>query len=269
MDDCILALAYVVMALALNPMWASPAYSTGYVGPSTRSGRIVRGLVGVRLLFVESILRRASTSARVRRRCRHPLNFIICHGAIIVRAVAGAIIVADAAVARRLHRDRDAGVRGDHRPFQNGDEITFSATTGSSNGASRSHRSAIDSSRSWRPLRPVHPTSACTTGRLLIPVVLFVNFRLRDSKLGGVDRAARGRGGGGGVGAYRSRKDQAPRPMRPAAHWGHLGAFPGGYFSSVNADAFQFGFSITSGCASAAWRIWGVVIGAILLSFVM
>src|SRR3712207_7349150 len=52
---------------------------------------------------------------------------------------------------------------------------------------------------------------------------------------------------------------------------GMSGAFLGAYFNSVQANVFQFGFSIfilAMVILGGLGSIWGVVIGAVLLSFI-
>ena len=105
----------------------------------------------------------------------------------------------------------------------------------------------------------------------IVLVVLFVNFRLRDSKLGRAWIALREDEVAAASMGVPLVKTKLLSYATGGALGGISGAFLGAYFSSVNANSFQFGFSIfilgmviLGGLGS----IWGVVIGAILLSFV-
>ena len=101
--------------------------------------------------------------------------------------------------------------------------------------------------------------------------MLFVNFRLRDSRLGRPgSRCARTRW---------PRCRWASRLVRTkllaygtgAAFGGIAGAFLGSFLNTVNADQFQFSFSIfvlAMVILGGLGSIWGVVLGAIVLSFI-
>jgi branched-chain amino acid transport system permease protein len=101
--------------------------------------------------------------------------------------------------------------------------------------------------------------------------VLFVNFRLRDSRLGRAWVAVREdevAAASMGVPLVRTK---LLAYATGAAFGGIAGAFLGSYLNTVNADQFEFTFStfilamiILGGLGS----IWGVVVGAIALSFI-
>jgi branched-chain amino acid transport system permease protein len=101
--------------------------------------------------------------------------------------------------------------------------------------------------------------------------VLFVNFRLRDSRLGRAWIAVREdevAAASMGVPLVRTK---LLAYATGAAFGGIAGAFLGSYLNTVNADQFEFTFStfilamiILGGLGS----IWGVVVGAIALSFI-
>ena len=102
-------------------------------------------------------------------------------------------------------------------------------------------------------------------------VVLFVNFRLRDSRLGRAwialreDEVAAARMGVPLV------KTKLIAYATGGAIGGMAGAFLGAYLNSVNANQFQFGFSIfilAMVILGGLGSIWGVVLGAVSLSFV-
>jgi branched-chain amino acid transport system permease protein len=277
MDDCILALAYVVMALGLNlvvgfaglldlgyvAFYAFGAMTVGWWASDFYSS--VNNEEGIHI----GVSGFAATLPGIH------LNFlIIVIGAILVCAVAGAII---GLPTLRLRGDYIAIVTlafGEiiSRIFANGDEITFFGDNKLSNG--RQSIAPIDSIDlpflapfdSALNLRPYYWTIFA-----IVLVVLFVNFRLRDSKLGRAWIALREDEVAAASMGVPLVKTKLLAYATGGALGGISGAFLGAYFSSVNANSFQFGFSIfilgmviLGGLGS----IWGVVIGAILLSFV-
>ena len=176
---------------------------------------------------------------------------------------------ADAAPARRLHRDRDARVRRDRaaRVRVNGERPIGTAAADIANGR--------------QGITPVDNRSSCRASALfsaldLRPVLL---DRARDgadravrqrppARLAArprVDRAARGRGRGRGDGRpARARRSCWPtRSARrsaasPARSWART-------MNTVNADQFEFGFSIfvlAMIILGGLGNIWGVVLGA-------
>lgn len=106
---------------------------------------------------------------------------------------------------------------------------------------------------------------------LLVVLVLFVNFRLRDSRLGRAWVALREDEVAAASMGVPLVKTKLLAYGTGAAFGGMSGAFLASYLNTVNADQFQFSFSIfilamiiLGGLAS----IWGVVIGAIVLSVI-
>ena len=277
MDDCILALAYVVMALGLNlvvgfaglldlgyvAFYAFGAMTVGWWASDFYSS--VNGEEGIHI----GVTGFAATLPGI-----HLSFLIIVIGAIIVCAIAGAII---GLPTLRLRGDYIAIVTlafGEiiGRIFANGDEITIFGDNKLSNG--RQSISPIDQIDlpmlapfdSALNLRPYYWTIFA-----IVLVVLFVNFRLRDSKLGRAWIALREDEVAAASMGVPLVKTKLLSYATGGALGGISGAFLGAYFSSVNANSFQFGFSIfilgmviLGGLGS----IWGVVIGAILLSFV-
>jgi branched-chain amino acid transport system permease protein len=277
MDDCILALAYVVMALGLNlvvgfaglldlgyvAFYALGAMSVGWWASDFYTG--VGGDKGIHI----GVSGFAATLPGI-----HVNFLIILIGAILVCAVAGAII---GLPTLRLRGDYIAIVTlafGEiiGRIFANGDEITIIDNYKLSNG--RQSIAPIDSIDlpflapfdSALNLRPYYWTVLA-----MVLVVLFVNFRLRDSKLGRAWIALREDEVAAASMGVPLVKTKLLAYATGGAFGGISGAFLGTYFSSVNANSFQFGFSIfilgmviLGGLGS----IWGVVLGAILLSFV-
>ena len=103
-----------------------------------------------------------------------------------------------------------------------------------------------------------------------MPLVLFVNFRLRDSRLGRAWIALREdevAAASMGVPLVRTK---LLAYATGAAFGGISGAFLGSYLNTVNSDQFQFSFSIfvlAMVILGGLGSIWGVVLGAVVLSF--
>ena len=250
MDDCVLALAYVVMALGLNLVvgfaglldlgyvafyalgamvvgwWASDHFATvnGEKGIHVGVSDFAGSLPGIHLNFL-----------------------ILLVGAILVCAIAGAII---GLPTLRLRGDYIAIVTlafGEiiGRIFQNGDEITFFGDNKLSNG--RQSISPIDAIDlpfiapfdGALNLRPFYWTALA-----LVLVVLFVNIRLRDSRLGRAWIALREDEVAAASMGVPLVKTKLFAYAAGGAFGGVSGAFLAAYFSSVNAISFQFGFSI-------------------------
>jgi branched-chain amino acid transport system permease protein len=105
----------------------------------------------------------------------------------------------------------------------------------------------------------------------MILIVLFVNFRLRDSRLGRAWIALREdevAASSMGVPLVRTK---LLAYGTGAAFGGLSGAFLASYNNTVNADQFQFSFSIfilAMVILGGLGSIWGVVVGAVLLSVI-
>jgi branched-chain amino acid transport system permease protein len=109
------------------------------------------------------------------------------------------------------------------------------------------------------------------TALALVAVVLFVNFRLRDSRLGRAWVALREDEVAAVAMGVPSVKTKLLAYGTGAAFGGMSGAFLGSYNNTVNADQFQFYFSILilgMVILGGLGSIWGVVIGAITLTFI-
>ena len=105
----------------------------------------------------------------------------------------------------------------------------------------------------------------------LVLVVLFVNFRLRDSRLGRAWIALREDEVAAVSMGVPSVKTKLLAYGTGAAFGGMAGAYLGSYLNTVNADQFQFYFSILvlgMVILGGLGSIWGVVLGAIVLSFI-
>jgi branched-chain amino acid transport system permease protein len=276
-NDAILALAFVVMALGLNLVvgfaglldlgyvafyafglmvtgwWASDFYSSvnNEEGIHVGVSDFVQNLPGI-----------------------HVNLLILIIGAIIICAVAGILI---GLPTLRLRGDYIAIVTlafGEiiGRVFANGDEITVFGDNKLSNG--RQSISPIDQINlpifgefdSATDLRPYY---WCVLA--LVLVVLFVNFRLRDSRLGRAWIALREDEVAAASMGVPLVKTKLLSYAAGGAFGGISGAFLGPFYTSVNANQFQFGFSIfilAMVILGGLGSIWGVVLGAVALSFV-
>jgi branched-chain amino acid transport system permease protein len=105
----------------------------------------------------------------------------------------------------------------------------------------------------------------------MVAFVLFVNFRLRDSRLGRAWIAIREDEVAAASMGVPLVKTKLLAYATGGALGGMSGAFLGAYFNSVNANQFQFGFSIfilAMIILGGLGSIWGVVIGAVTLSYI-
>jgi branched-chain amino acid transport system permease protein len=103
----------------------------------------------------------------------------------------------------------------------------------------------------------------------LVAVVLFVNFRLRDSRLGRAWIALREDEVAAVAMGVPAVKTKLLAYGTGAAFGGMSGAFLGSFNNTVNADQFQFYFSILilgMVILGGLGSIWGVVLGAITLT---
>jgi branched-chain amino acid transport system permease protein len=105
----------------------------------------------------------------------------------------------------------------------------------------------------------------------LVLLVLFVNFRLRDSRLGRAWIALREDEVAAASMGIPLVKTKLLAYGTGAAFAGISGAFLGSYLNTVNADQFEFSFSIfvlAMIILGGLGSIWGVVVGAIALSYI-
>jgi branched-chain amino acid transport system permease protein len=105
---------------------------------------------------------------------------------------------------------------------------------------------------------------------VLVAVVLFVNFRVRDSRLGRAWIALREDEVAAVAMGVPAVKTKLLAYATGAAFGGMAGAFLASFLNTVNADQFQFYFSILvlgMVILGGMGSIWGVVVGAITLSF--
>jgi branched-chain amino acid transport system permease protein len=109
------------------------------------------------------------------------------------------------------------------------------------------------------------------TALALFLLVLFVNFRLRDSRLGRAWIALREDEVAAASMGVPLVKTKLLAYGTGAAFGGLSGAFLASYNNTVNADQFQFFFSIlilAMVILGGLGSLWGVVIGAVVLSFI-
>jgi branched-chain amino acid transport system permease protein len=276
-DNFITAGAYVVMALGLNivvgfaglldlgyvAFYALGAYTVGWFA-SDHFSPVDHGK-GIHVLAGQF----ASTLPGIH------LNFllIMCVAVLIV-GIAGMLI---GLPTLRLRGDYIAIVTlafGEiiYRFAVNGDEITFAQGYKLTNGRQAiAPVDAIDlpglaSFDSAFDLRPYFWFVL-----VLVALVLLVNFRLRDSRLGRAWIAIREDEVAAASMGVPLVKTKLLAYATGAAFGGISGAFLGSYQASVQADQFKFGFSIfvlAMIILGGLGSIWGVVLGAILLSFI-
>jgi branched-chain amino acid transport system permease protein len=274
-DDATTALAYVVMALGLNivvgfaglldlgyvAFFAIGAYTIGWFG-SGFFGE-VNGGEGLHIAVAGAVTNLPGIH----------MNFLlILVVAVIFTAVAGALI---GLPTLRLRGDYIAIVTlafGEiiGRVAINGDEVTFGdfRLTAGRQGITPVDQIDLPLLNQFNSLnlRPWFWTAL-----VLVAVVLFVNFRLRDSRLGRAWIAIREdevAAASMGVPLVRTK---LLAYATGAAFGGISGAFLGSYLNTVNADQFQFSFSIfilAMIILGGLGSIWGVVAGALALSFI-
>ena len=275
MNNAVLAVAYVVMALGLNiivgfaglldlgyvAFFAIGAYTTGYFGSGFWDN--AGGGEGIHLLVTEP----ASNLPGIH------LNFLfIFILAVIAVAIAGMLI---GLPTLRLRGDYIAIVTlafGEiiGRIAINGDEINIFGGTLTAGRQGITPVDRIDPPGFDRfgalDLRPWY-----WFGLLLALLVLFVNFRLRDSRLGRAWIALREDEVAAASMGVPLVKTKLLAYATGAAFGGLAGVFFASYRNTVNADQFQFSFSIfilAMIILGGLGSIWGVVIGAIALTLI-
>jgi len=274
-EDATLALAYIVMALGLNiivgfaglldlgyvAFFAIGAYTMGYFGSLFHIE--ANGGEGIHVLV---------TGAAAELPGIH-LNFLlIVVLAIVATTIAGMLI---GLPTLRLRGDYIAIVTlafGEivGRIAINGDEITGFGTKLTNGRQGITPVDKIDlpflAPFTSLELRPWYWVAF-----VMVLIALFVNFRLRDSRMGRAWIALRE----DEVAAVSMGVPQVKTKLLAygtgAAFGGISGAFLGSYLNTVNADQFQFAFSIfvlAMIILGGLGSIWGVVVGAIALSFI-
>jgi branched-chain amino acid transport system permease protein len=274
-QNCVQALAYVVMALGLNivvgyaglldlgyvAFFAIGAYTVGYFGSGFFSkaggGKGIHFLVGGLAAKVPGV----------------HFNFLLIVVIAMVAAAAAGVVIGLPTL--RLRGDYIAIVT-----LAFGEIIRVFVTNGDGiliNGQ------PLTAGR--QGITPVDPIDLPIVGRfqlldlrpwywfalVLVAFVLFVNFRLRDSRLGRAWVALREDEIAAVAMGVPAVKTKLLAYASGAAFGGIGGAFLGSFLNTVNADQFAFYFSILvlgmiilGGLGS----IWGVVLGAVVLSFI-
>jgi branched-chain amino acid transport system permease protein len=274
-QTCTQALAYIVMALGLNivvgfaglldlgyvAFFAIGAYTAGYFGSGFFSK--VGGGEGIHI---------AVTGVAANLPGIHVNFLIILVLAVITTSVAGMII---GLPTLRLRGDYIAIVTlafGEiiGRIAVNGDDIVI---RGQPLTAGRQGISPVDKIDlpfldpfGLLDLRPWYWFAL-----VLVGFVLFVNFRLRDSRLGRAWVALREDEVAAVAMGVPAVKTKLLAYATGAAMGGIAGAFLGSFLNTVNADQFQFYFSIlvlAMIILGGLGSIWGVVLGAVCLSFI-
>jgi branched-chain amino acid transport system permease protein len=288
--DCILALAYTVMALGLNiivgfaglldlgyvAFFAIGAYTIGWFGSGFFSE------VGNQEGWHVGVTGFAANLPGIH------LNFLlVIIVAIVFTTIAGMII---GLPTLRLRGDYIAIVTlafGEiiGRLAINGDEIRLSAVPlvgGALENAFGAEQTITAGRQGITPVDKVQlpGLDAFTSLELrpwywlalaLVAVALFVNFRVRDSRLGRAWVALREDEVAAVAMGVPAVKTKLLAYGTGAAFGGVSGAFLGSFNNTVNADQFQFFFSILilgMVILGGLGSIWGVVLGAIVLTFI-
>jgi branched-chain amino acid transport system permease protein len=286
MHDCILALAYIVMALGLNiivgfaglldlgyvAFFAIGAYTMGWLGSDFFSQANIHVIVsdfsenlpGIHLNFVLVLLAAILLTTlagmviglpTLRLRGDYIAIVTLAFGEIIGRI---AINGDDPDIMRLASWPIVGGV------FENwfGADQTLTAGRQGIAPVDKIHFPGVDFTR--LDLRPWYWTAF-----VLVLIVLFVNFRLRDSRLGRAWIALREDEVAAVSMGVPSVKTKLLAYGTGAAFGGMSGAFLGTYLQTINADQFQFYFSILvlgMVILGGLGSIWGVVLGAIVLT---
>jgi branched-chain amino acid transport system permease protein len=288
MHDMTIALAYIVMALGLNiivgfaglldlgyvAFFALGAYTMGWLGSGFFDQ--VNNEEGLHVLVSGPAAELPGIH----------LNFLlIIPAAIIITTIAGMVI---GLPTLRLRGDYIAivtlafgeiigrlAVNGDEvkissipiigGPLGNffGDEATFTAGRQGITPVDKIDLPFVEQFTTLN-IRPWYWTVLAMVG-----IVLFVNFRLRDSRLGRAWIALREDEVAAVSMGVPAVKTKLLAYGTGAAFGGMSGAFLGSYLNTVNADQFQFFFSILvlgMVILGGLGSIWGVVLGAIVLS---
>jgi branched-chain amino acid transport system permease protein len=276
-EDATTALAYVVMALGLNivvgfaglldlgyvAFYALGAYTIGWFASDFFTG--IGGQDGVHLFVDDNV---NPTTAGLH------FNFLIVLVlAAIICALAGAII---GLPTLRLRGDYIAIVTlafGEiiYRWAINGDTLVINGykVTNGKQGITPVDNVDLPILGQFNEVQNRRPYYWIAL--VMVLVVLFVNFRLRDSRLGRAWIAIReDEVAAASMGVPLVRTKLMAYAVG-AALGGMAGAFLGSSLDTVNADSFAFSFSIfvlSMIILGGLGSIWGVVFGAVLLSMI-
>jgi branched-chain amino acid transport system permease protein len=270
-DDSTIALAYVVMALGLNVVVGyAGLLDLGYVA-FYAIGAFCAGWFGSGFYADRNIHVLTSTFAHKLPGIHLNWLFIVVI-AIVFCALAGIII---GLPTLRLRGDYIAVVTlafGEIIQVLaiNGDQIKtfgFQWTNG------RQGITPVDPIKlpGLDPFNPLNLRPWYWTALAMVLVVLFVNIRLRDSRLGRAWVAIREDEVAAASMGIPLVKTKLMSYATGAAFGGVSGAFLGTYLNTVNADQFAFSFSIfilAMVILGGLGSTWGVVLGAVALSFI-
>jgi branched-chain amino acid transport system permease protein len=282
-DDATLALAYVVMALGLNVVvgfaglldlgyvafFAIGAYTIGWFGSQFYAH--VNGGEGIHILVGKAISESPLSGEPV------PgihVNFLLIFiAAVVITAIAGTLI---GLPTLRLRGDYIAIVTlafGEiiHKFAINGDEVKIGdyALTAGRKGVQPVDHIQLPGLDPFDPATDLRPWY--WSALALVLIVLLVNIRLRDSRLGRAWIAVREDEVAAASMGVPLVRVKLLAYATGAAFGGLSGAFIGSYLSQVNADQFEFSFSIfilAMIILGGLGSVWGVVLGAIALSFI-
>jgi branched-chain amino acid transport system permease protein len=282
-DDATIALAYVVMALGLNivvgfaglldlgyvAFFAIGAYTMGWLGSThfaninneegihVGAGGFASNLPGIHLNWLFIVL-----------------------AAVVIAAILGAVI---GLPTLRLRGDyiaivtlafgeiiRIVALQGDELPvvplLTDAEDYPL---TGGRKGITPVDAIDLPGFAPFDPATNLRPWYL--TALVLVAIVLFVNVRLRDSRLGRAWIALReDEVAAASMGVPLVRTKLLAYGVG-AAFGGISGAFIGSFYNTVNADQFEFSFSIfilSMVILGGLGSVWGVVVGALVLSFI-
>jgi branched-chain amino acid transport system permease protein len=271
-DDCTLALAYVVMALGLNiivgfaglldlgyvAFYAIGAYTMGWFASGFYAEADIHLFVGDFASSLPGI---------------HVNFLLVLIIAAVFTTIAGVII---GLPTLRLRGDYIAIVTlafGEiiHRIAINGDEVELAKGFPLTNG--RQGITPVDKIDLpfLEPFTSLNLRPWYWLALALALFVLFVNFRLRDSRLGRAWIALREDEVAAISMGIPAVKTKLFAYGTGAAVGGMSGAFLASYLNTVNADQFAFSFSIfvlAMVILGGLGSIWGVVLGAVALTFI-
>ncbi|MBA2506212.1 MAG: branched-chain amino acid ABC transporter permease [Thermoleophilaceae bacterium] len=274
-EDCIIALAYVVMALGLNivvgyaglldlgyvAFFALGALVMGYLGSGFVSS--AGGGEGIHIFVSEATQSLPGLH----------VNFLLVLVVAVVVAAIGGVLIGLPTL--RLRGDYIAIVTlafGEiiGRLVLNGDELVVGGqkVTNGRQGITPIDRVDLPG---LEPFKSLELKPWYWLALALILLVLFVNSRLRDSRLGRAWIAIREDEVAAASMGIPLVRTKLMAYATGAAFGGMSGALLASYYNTVNADQFRFAFSIfilAMVILGGLGSIWGVVIGAVLLSFI-
>jgi branched-chain amino acid transport system permease protein len=271
MNTAVLSLAYIVMALGLNIVVGfAGLLDLGYVA-FYAIGSYCVGWFGSGF-YANSNIHVAATSFANHLPGIHLSWFLVAIIAMVLCALAGMII---GLPTLRLRGDYIAIVTlafGEIiRVFAlNGDEI-HAGSAKLTNG--RQGITAVDAIGfpGQTPFSQLNLKPWYWVALGMVVLVLFINVRVRDSRLGRAWIAVREDEVAAASMGVPLVKTKLSSYALGAALGGMSGAFLGSYFTNITSDSFQFAFSIyvlAMIILGGLGSIWGVVLGAIALTYI-